>query len=131
MRTCSPDVSWDGIAARRCNCPSKCFCKFDPEDLAEVAWRKFVSGESTLDLMRVASNSHERDVVCIVSMLDVGEEMADCLMSQDDVEPTCDVLRCRESLRRSLAKCMRDRGMNDKSVCFSPITLRDSELVRV
>ena len=131
MRICRPELSRDCIAARRCNCPSKCFCKFDPEELVEVAWRKFVLGESTLDLMRDASGSHERDIVCIVSMLDVSEEMADCLVSKEGVEATCDVLRCRESLRRSLAKCMRDRGMNDKSVCFSPITLRDPELARV
>ena len=83
MKICSPEVSWDSIAAGLCNYPSKCFCKFDPEELVEVAWRKFVLNESTLDLMRDASDSHERDIVCIVAMLDVGEEMADFLISQD------------------------------------------------
>ncbi|EDY83232.1 hypothetical protein VDG1235_2857 [Verrucomicrobiia bacterium DG1235] len=72
--------------------------------------------ESTLDLMREASSSHERDIVCIVSMLDVGEEMADFLISQGTVDPTCDVLCCRESLRRSLAKCLHDRRVSYSSV---------------
>ncbi|EDY83763.1 hypothetical protein VDG1235_3390 [Verrucomicrobiia bacterium DG1235] len=87
--------------------------------------------ESTLDLMREASRSHERDIVCIVSMLEVEEEMADCLISLDGVDPTCAVPYCRESLRRSLAKCMRDRGMSYKSVCFSIKALRVSELTHV
>lgn len=114
-----------------CNCPSKCFCKFEPEELVEVAIRKFEFGESTVSLMKQAKTSHQRDIVCIVSMLDVEDRMADYLVPGRMDNPTCDVLNCRETLRKNLAECIRYSDIKEKEVTFSLKDMRDQILACV
>lgn len=131
MNLCCSGFTRLRFGNRGCNCPSKCFCKFDPDELVPVARRKFVLGESTLVLMREAKTSHERDMVCVVSMLDVPDSMGEFMIAGRKSDSTCDVLACREALKRSIEKRIHSSDIAEKNVCFSPLTLRGMELAYV
>lgn len=85
-----------------CQCPSRCFCKYQVGDLEEIGRRKLIANVPTVELMKSASSDREKDLICVISMLDVDEAIADIMIREHMADAACDVLACRESLKRRL-----------------------------
>ena len=85
-----------------CECPSSCFCKFDAHELLEVGRRKFIQHIPTLDLMKAARSPREKEIIRVVSLLDLNDYVAQIMIREKMVCHTCDVLACRADLKKRL-----------------------------
>lgn len=77
-----------------------CFGKYDFDNIARFAKKRFVEGNSTISLLQQARSQTEREEIALVCMLDVDDAIVldinlDCRYSDD-----CKVTNCRDKLRR-------------------------------
>ena len=80
----------------------RCWCEqYDLTDLTKWAYRRYVEGQSTLSLLRRARPPYERDLVRIVSMLDVDEAELDRALGHES-KPTCKLRLLRDHVKRWL-----------------------------
>lgn len=81
--------------------PQVCFCQVPEPELRFWMRKRYIEGISTIELINSTDNPHEREVISIVSMLDLDEEEMLGLMG--DVEkPLHHIVHCREKLKRML-----------------------------
>ena len=81
--------------------PTHCFCHFSEDELRPWVVRKFRDHISTTDLLRSTTDPHEREIVSIVSLLDVDEATLSQMMG--DINMTGhQVLHCREKVKKML-----------------------------
>ena len=85
-----------------CQCPSRCFCKYRVDELEEIGRKKIVEKFLTVSLMRKASSARDKDLICVISMLDIDDSIAEIMIREHLANATCDVLACRENLKRRL-----------------------------
>lgn len=77
-----------------------CFGKYDFDNIARFAKKRFVEGNSTISLLQQARSQTEREEIALVCMLDVDDAIVldinlDCRYSDD-----CKVTNCRDKLRK-------------------------------
>ena len=77
-----------------------CFGKYDFDNIAKFAKKRFVDGNSTISLLQQARSQTEREEIALVCMLDVDDTIVldinlDCRYSDD-----CKVTNCRDKLRK-------------------------------
>ena len=77
-----------------------CFGKYDFNNIAKFAKKRFVEGDSTISLLKKARSKIEREEIALVCMLDVDDAIVldvkmDCRYADD-----CKVTNCREKLRK-------------------------------
>ena len=76
-----------------------CFGSYDFDRISYYAKKRFVDGNSTIDLLNQAQSKTEREEIALVCMLDVEDEIVldvklDCRYADD-----CKVTNCRDKLR--------------------------------
>ncbi|MDH5407713.1 MAG: hypothetical protein OEZ33_01425 [Gammaproteobacteria bacterium] len=81
-----------------------CFGKYDFNQIAEYARRRFVDGCNTIKLLEQAKSDKEREQIALVCMLDVEDKYVldiqlDCKYAKD-----CKVTNCRQRLRQLIDK---------------------------
>lgn len=77
-----------------------CFGNYDFDNIAKFAKKRFIDGNSTINLLKQARSQTEREEIALVCMLDVQDEFVldvkvDCRYAND-----CKVTNCRDKLRR-------------------------------
>ena len=77
-----------------------CFGKYDFDNIAKFAKKRFVDGDSTISLLEQARSQTEREEIALVCMLDVDDKVVidvklDCRYADD-----CKVSNCRDKLRK-------------------------------
>ena len=82
-----------------CQCPSRCFCKYRVDDLEVIGRKKLVEKLTTVSLMQKASNTRNKDLICVISMLDIDDSIAEIMIQEHMAIATCEVLACRENLK--------------------------------
>lgn len=90
-----------------CKCSSKCFCKYDADELRDIGYKKFVQKIPTVELLKKAGTDRERELVSVVAMLDLGGEVAEIMIREKRSAVSCDVPNCRDTLKRKLFKLLR------------------------
>jgi hypothetical protein len=81
--------------------PRHCFCQIPVDKLRPWAVRKYVEGESTVELIASTDDPHEKEIISIVATLDLDEETMLELMGDVD-KPTHHIIHCREDLKQLL-----------------------------
>ena len=76
-----------------------CFGSYDFDHIKTFARKRFVDGDSTINLLNNARSETEREEIALVCMLDVEDEFVldielDCHYADD-----CKVTNCRDKLR--------------------------------
>lgn len=81
--------------------PHHCYCQIPEVELLYWARKRFIEGISTLELINSTDDPHEREVISIVSMLDLDQGVMLEMMSNVN-KPTDHILHCWEYVRRLL-----------------------------
>ena len=81
--------------------PKHCFCQIPDDELRRWAFKRYKEHLSTLELLNSTNDPHEKEVICVVSMLDVDEAtMLD--MMGDVAMPQHHIIHCRQKVRKIL-----------------------------
>ncbi len=83
--------------------PTHCFCQIPTNELKEWAVKKYREKISTVDLLKSTDDPHEKEVICIVSLLDVNEEKLFEMMGDVNL-PEHHIIHCREDTRKILSE---------------------------
>jgi hypothetical protein len=83
--------------------PTHCFCQIPPHELKEWAFKKYRKNISTVDLLKSTDDPHEKEVICIVSLLDVDEKKLFEMMGDVNM-PEHHLIHCREDTRKLLSE---------------------------
>lgn len=79
-----------------------CFANYDYQGLVAFARKKFLDGKETVELLQHAHSEAEKEMIMLVSLLDIKDEnIHRMLVGCDKTEPCVD-RSCREVLRRKL-----------------------------
>jgi hypothetical protein len=81
--------------------PQHCFCQIPDSELMYWVKKRYLEKIPTLDLLDSTDDPHEREVISIISMLDLDEDTMLELMG--DVEmPIHHIVHCREHVKKLL-----------------------------
>ena len=81
--------------------PQHCFCQIPDSELMHWAKMRYLEQIPTLDLLDATDDPHEKEVISIVSMLDLDEDTMLELMG--DVEmPTHHIVHCCARVKKML-----------------------------
>ena len=81
--------------------PEKCFCQIPGDDLQKWAEKRFYENRETIDLLSEAKSDYEKEIVSIVSLLDIDDTTMIEMMGDVD-KPTHHILECRRNVRELL-----------------------------
>ncbi len=82
-------------------CPKHCFCHFHEDELLPWVKERYHENKDTVDLIRSARTSHEKELISIVGLLDVDDELllkAMCNVNKEEYH----IVHCREMVKRIL-----------------------------
>lgn len=85
-----------------------CFGNYDFGKIADFARKRFIDGQSTIQLLQEAKTQTEKEEIALVCMLDVEDHLVldvqlDCRYATD-----CKVTNCRDKLRRLIESELAD-----------------------
>ena len=81
--------------------PQHCFCQIPESELLHWVKRRYLERVPTIDLLDSTDDPHEKEVISIVSMLDVDEGTMLELMGDVDM-PAHHIVHCREHVKKLL-----------------------------
>jgi len=81
--------------------PEHCFCQIPEAELMYWVRKRYMERVPTLELLDSTDDPHEREVISIVSMLDVDEDTMLELMGNVDM-PAHHIVHCREFAKKLL-----------------------------
>ncbi len=81
--------------------PTHCFCQVPDEEMRPWVEKRYVDHVPTMELLKSTDNAHDKEVISMVSMLDVDDDTLLGVMSDVDM-PGDHILDCRETTRRKL-----------------------------
>ncbi len=67
-----------------------------------MARQKRAQGVPAVDLLHHARTDHEKELICVVAMLDLDDSVAEIMIREHMSSESCDVSACRTRLRRQL-----------------------------
>ncbi len=91
---------------KHCRCPQKCFCKYDEHELRDIGYKKLIQRVPTVKLIETAKTAREKELISVVSMLDLDDVVAEIMIKEKMSGESCNVLGCRENLRKRLFKLL-------------------------
>ncbi|MDT8386845.1 MAG: hypothetical protein RQ736_04985 [Thiogranum sp.] len=77
--------------------------KYNFEDIARFAKKRFVEGYETLELLSQAKSQREREEIALVCLLDVDDAQIVALELDCRYAGKCKITDCRERLRKMIA----------------------------
>jgi hypothetical protein len=81
--------------------PTHCFCQVSDEEMRPWVERRYVDHVPTMELLQSTDDPHQKEVISIVSMLDVDNDTLLNMMGDVD-KPDHHIIHCRENVRRML-----------------------------
>ncbi|MFW5751004.1 MAG: hypothetical protein ACOCZK_05080 [Planctomycetota bacterium] len=82
---------------------TRCFCHIPIEELVYWARRRYVDGEPTTALLANAPSQRDRELICVIALLDVDAERLNKAIGHL-AKPGCRLEACRRQLRAWLAE---------------------------
>lgn len=79
--------------------PKQCFCHFQIDDLKKWARKRYCEHYSTVELLSLTEDSHEREIISAVALLDVDEQTMLKMMGDVNM-PEHHILHCLAHLRK-------------------------------
>lgn len=83
--------------------PRHCFCQVAEEELRYWAAKRYLEHIPTLELLDSTDDPHAKEVICIVSLLDLDEGTMLAMMGDVNL-PQHHIVHCRESVKRLLGR---------------------------
>jgi len=77
-------------------------------DLEKWAYKKYVQGQDTLQLLAAADNEYDKELITIIAMLDVEKNSLDSMLGHQ-TKDTCNLEACRNKVREWLLKILDER----------------------
>ncbi len=77
--------------------PTHCFCQVSMDDLTKWAVKRYYENVSTTDLLKSTDDPYEKEVISIVSLLDIDDKTMFALMG-DVNKPEHHIIHCRENV---------------------------------
>ncbi len=87
----------------------RCFCKIPITDLEKWAYKKFVEGKNTMQLLADVENDYDKELITIIAMLDVDKEALDTMLGHES-KNTCNLEMCRTRVRDWLLNILDERS---------------------
>jgi len=81
----------------------KCFCDIPMSELKKWAAKRYEDNIPTVELMKQAKNDHEREVIGVISLLDVEDDMLLDILSNVEKSDS-HILACRLKTKKYLEK---------------------------
>lgn len=81
--------------------PHHCFCQIPETELLYWLKKRYLENTPTLELLAATADPHEKEVISIVSLLDVDEATMLELMG-DVAMPEHHIVHCREDVKKLL-----------------------------
>ncbi|MBL7075972.1 MAG: hypothetical protein ISS31_00740 [Kiritimatiellae bacterium] len=81
--------------------PSHCFCQIPEQEMRPWVKKRHVDHVPTMELLQSTDDPHEKEVISIISMLDVDDDSLLSMMGDVDM-PDHHIIHCRENVRRIL-----------------------------
>ncbi|MDP6491074.1 MAG: hypothetical protein QGH42_10280 [Kiritimatiellia bacterium] len=81
--------------------PTHCFCQVADEEMRPWVEKRYVEHVPTMALLQSTDDPHQKEVISIVSMLDVDNDTLLSMMGDVD-KPDHHIIHCRENVRRML-----------------------------
>lgn len=83
--------------------PEHCFCRADMAKLKEWAVKRYKENRSTIELLNSTNDPEERELIAIVSTLDLAEEYMLQMMSKVD-KSNQHIIDCRRKVKVMLRR---------------------------
>lgn len=81
--------------------PRHCFCQISESELLHWLKKRYLEQVPTIELLDSTDDPHEKEVISIVSMLDIDEAIMLELMGNVDM-PEHHIVHCRENVKKML-----------------------------
>ena len=81
--------------------PTHCFCQVPDEEMRPWVEKRYVDHIPTMELLQSTEDAHDKEVISIVSMLDVDDDTLVSTMAEVDM-PDSHIIACREKVRHML-----------------------------
>lgn len=82
---------------------TRCFCHIPINELVYWARRRYVHGEPTTALLANAPSQRDRELICVIALLDVEAERLNQAIGHL-ARPGCQLEACRRQVRKWLAE---------------------------
>lgn len=83
--------------------PGRCFCQIPLQELEVWFERHYVQGIPTVELLKSAANTHDREVISVVALFELDDTSVLKLMGDVNL-PEHHILHCREYFREKLSE---------------------------
>ncbi len=87
-----------------------CFGHYDFSHIAHFAKKRFIDGESTIQLLQQARSDTEREEIALVCMLDIADDLVLDVQLECRYADDCQQTNCREKLRQLIQTELQNNG---------------------
>jgi len=77
-----------------------CLGKYDFDNIALYARKRFVDGISTIELLQKATSTREKEEIALVAMMDIDESSVENLQLSCQHAEKCKVTNCRKLIKK-------------------------------
>lgn len=81
--------------------PGHCFCEIPEKELRHWVVKRYVEHHTTIELLNSTDDPREREIICIVGLIDVEEKLLLQIMSHVGKSKQ-HIIECREAAKRLL-----------------------------
>lgn len=87
--------------------PTNCFCHIPIEDLKKWVLKRYKENIPTIELINLAQNEEEREIISVVALLDVDDATLLKMMGNVSL-PEHHILHCRDNVKRIVAEMIEE-----------------------
>lgn len=84
-----------------------CLGHYDFEHIADYAYKKFVKGYSTIELLQSANTLKEKEEIALVASMDLDDETVTNLNLSCEHADNCKVTSCRQVIKKLIESQLR------------------------
>jgi len=77
-----------------------CLGHYDFDNIADYAYKKFVEGYSTIELLQKATTRREKEEIALVASMDLDDETVSSLKLSCQHAEQCKVTNCRKVIKQ-------------------------------
>jgi len=81
-----------------------CLGQYDFEHIVDYAYKKFVEGYSTIELLQKAKSQREKEEIALVASMDIDDETVSSLNLSCQHASECQVSTCRQVIKELIEK---------------------------
>jgi len=85
-----------------------CLGNYDFDNIALYARRRFIEGCTTIDLLRHATSTREKEEIALVAMMDIDESTVHQLQLTCPHAEKCQIINCRNLIKEMIENNLDD-----------------------